>query len=123
VALIAIKNEQPVTTNCTGLCMLDKVLQLGKTKLICCLAVLADAYPPIWGVVVPGLVVVLCFEDEEGWDRLTYSVDASNQRCPLTVARLDPKWLETSLRGCYHLDRPSNTYLEAGLIKVVGIFI
>jgi hypothetical protein len=69
--------------------MLDKVLQLGKTKLICCLAVLADAYPPIWGVVVPGLVVVLCFEDEEGWDRPPYSVDTGNQRCPLTVARLD----------------------------------
>jgi hypothetical protein len=66
VALIAIKNEQLVTTNCTGLYILDKVLQLGNTKLIYYLAVLADAYPLIWGVVVPGLVVVLCFEDEEG---------------------------------------------------------
>jgi hypothetical protein len=47
VALIAIKNKQLVTTNYTGLCMLDKVLQPGKTKLICCLAVLADTYPPI----------------------------------------------------------------------------
>jgi hypothetical protein len=46
--------------------MLDKVLQLGKTKLICCLAVLANAYPLTQGVVVLGLVVVLCFEDEEG---------------------------------------------------------
>jgi hypothetical protein len=63
---MAIKNKQPVTTNYTGLCMLDKVLQPGKTKLICCPAVLANAYPPIWGVVVPGLVIVLCFKDEEG---------------------------------------------------------
>jgi hypothetical protein len=47
--------------------MLDKVLQPGKTKLIGSPAVLTDANPPIWGVVVIlGLVVVLCFEDEEG---------------------------------------------------------
>jgi hypothetical protein len=59
--------------------MLDKVLQLGKTKLISSLAVLADAYPLIWWVVVIlGLVVVLCFKDEEGWDRPPYSVDASD---------------------------------------------
>jgi hypothetical protein len=120
---MAIKNEQPVTTHCTGFCMLDKVLQPGKTKLICCPAVLADAYPPIRGVVVLGLVVVLCFKDEEGWDRPPYSVDAGNQRCLLMVARLDPKWLKTSLRGCYYLNRPSNTHLEAGLVKVVGIFV
>jgi hypothetical protein len=75
---MAIKNKQLVTTNCTGLCILNEVLQPGKTKLICCLAVLANAYPPIWGVVVLGLVVVLCFEDEEGWDRPPYSVDAGN---------------------------------------------
>jgi hypothetical protein len=47
VALIAIKNEQPVTTHYTGLYILDKVLQLGKTKFICCPAILTDAYPPI----------------------------------------------------------------------------
>jgi hypothetical protein len=79
VALIAVKNKQLVTAYCTSLYMLDKVLQLGKTKLIGGLAVLADANPPIWWVVViPGLVVVLCFEDEEGWDRPPYSVDASD---------------------------------------------
>jgi hypothetical protein len=79
VALIAVNNKQPVTAYCMSLCMLDKVLQLGKTKLVGGLAVLADANPPIWGVVVIlGLVVVLCFEDEEGWDRLPYSVDASD---------------------------------------------
>jgi hypothetical protein len=105
VALMAINNEQPVTAHCTSLCMLDKVLQLGKTKLISGPAVLADAYPPIWWVVVvPGLVVVLCFEDEEGWDRPPYGVDASDQSYPLMVTRLNAEWLQTSLRRSNHLD-------------------
>lgn len=123
VALMAIKNKQPVATYCPGLCMVDKVPQPGKTKLICCPAVVTDSYPPVFRVVIPGSVVVLCFEDKEGWDHPPYSVDAGDQRCPLTVARLDPNWLETSLRGCYHLYRPSNTYLEASLVKVVRVFV
>jgi hypothetical protein len=79
VALVAVNNEQPVTAYRTSLCMLDKVLQLGKTKLVGSPAVLANAdYPILWVVVIPGLVVVLCFEDEERWDRPPYGVNASN---------------------------------------------
>jgi hypothetical protein len=64
---MTVNNKQLVTAYCTSLCMLDKVLQLGKTKLISGLAVLADANPPIlWVVVIPGLVMVLCFKDKEG---------------------------------------------------------
>jgi len=36
---------------------------------------------------------------------------------------LDFEWLNTSLRRYYHLDRPSNTHLEASLVKVVGILV
>ena len=90
VALMAIKNQQPVTTHCPGLCMVDKVPQLVKTKLICCLAVVTNTYPPVLRIVILGSVVVLCFEDEEGLDHLSYSVNAGNQCCPLMVARLDP---------------------------------
>jgi hypothetical protein len=68
-----------VTAYCLSLSMLDKVLQPGKTKLVGSPAVRTDTNPPIWWVVViPGLVVVLCFEDEERWDRLPYSIDASD---------------------------------------------
>jgi hypothetical protein len=124
VALVAVNNKQLVTTHCTGLCMLDKVLQPGKTKLVSGPAVLADADPPIWGVVVTlGLIMVLCFEDEEGWDRPPHGVDASDQSYPLTVTRLNTKWLKASLRRSNYLSWPSNTYLEASIVEVVGIFV
>jgi hypothetical protein len=44
---MTINNKQLVTAYCMSLCMLNKVLQLGKTKLISGLAVLADANPLI----------------------------------------------------------------------------
>jgi hypothetical protein len=88
---MAVNNKQLVTAYCTSLCMLDKVLQPGKTKLVGSPAVLTDANPPIWGVVViPGPVMMLCFKDEEGWDRPPHSVDTSNQSDPLAITRLDP---------------------------------
>jgi hypothetical protein len=105
VALMAVNDQQLVTAYCTSLCMLDEVLQPGKTKLISGLAVLANANPPIlWVVVILGLVMVLCFEDEEGWDRPPHGVDTSNQSDLLTIARLNTKWLETSLRRSNHLN-------------------
>jgi hypothetical protein len=54
--------------------------------------------------VILGPVVMLCFEDEEGWDRLAYGVDASNQSYLLTVTRLNAKWLQTSLRRSNYLN-------------------
>jgi hypothetical protein len=47
VALVAVDNQQPVTAYCTSLCMLDKVLQPGKTKLVSSPAVSAVANLPI----------------------------------------------------------------------------
>jgi hypothetical protein len=44
---MAVNNKQLVTAYCMSLCMLDKVLQPGKTKLIGSLAVLTDANPLI----------------------------------------------------------------------------
>jgi len=78
VALVAIKNQQPVATHCPCLCMLDKVLQPGKTKLVRCLAVTTDAYSLVLRVVVLGLVVVLCFKDKEGRDNLALCVNSGN---------------------------------------------
>jgi hypothetical protein len=66
VALMAINNKQLVTTHCASLCMLDKVLQLCKTKLVCCLAILTNSYPLIFRVVILGLVIVLCLKDKKG---------------------------------------------------------
>ena len=83
MALVAVNNQQPIASYSSSLCVVDKVLKPGKTKLICSLAVLADPNPPVfWVVDVPGLVVMLCFEDKEGWDRPAHCVDTSDQSYP-----------------------------------------
>jgi hypothetical protein len=79
MALVAVDNQQLIATYSSSLCVVDKVLKPGKTKLIYSLAVLTNPNSLVfWVVDVPGLVVVLCFEDKEGWDRPAYRVDTSD---------------------------------------------
>jgi hypothetical protein len=121
---MAIKDEQPVATNCTLSGMLNKVQQPSYTNFIGSPAILGYSYPPVFGVVVIlALVVVLPFEDEERWDKPATSTDSSNQSNLLTITRLASNWIETDLCCSYHLDRPPYAYLEPSLVEVVGIFI
>jgi hypothetical protein len=49
--------------------VLNEVLQPSYTNFISSLAIIRYSYPLVFGVVViPALVVVLPFEDEERWD-------------------------------------------------------
>jgi hypothetical protein len=42
MALVAVNNQQLIATYSSSLCVVDKVLKLGKTKLIYSLAVLTN---------------------------------------------------------------------------------
>ena len=48
MALVAVDNQQPIASYSSSLCVLNKVLKLGKTKLICSLAVVANPNPPVF---------------------------------------------------------------------------
>ena len=79
MALVAVNNQQPIASYSSSLCVLNKVLKLGKTKLIYSLAVVTNPNPLVFQVVnVLGLIVVLYFKDKEGQDRLAYYVNTSN---------------------------------------------
>ena len=79
IALVAVNNQQLIATYSSSLYIVDKVLKLGKTKLIYSPAVLADPNPLVFQVVnVLGLIIVLYFKDKEGQDRLAYCVNISN---------------------------------------------
>jgi hypothetical protein len=76
---MAIKDKQLVTTNCTLSGMLNKMLQPIYTNFIGSLPIISDSYPLVLRVVViPALVMVLSFEDEERWDKPAGSIDSSD---------------------------------------------
>jgi hypothetical protein len=47
VALMAIKDRQPIRPNYLTLCMLDEVLQLVNSYLVSCPAIVADCDSPV----------------------------------------------------------------------------
>jgi hypothetical protein len=78
--------------------MLNEVQQPSYTNFISSLAIIRYSYPLIFRVVVvPALVVVLPFEDEERWDKPATSTDSSYQGNPLTITRLASNWVESKL--------------------------
>jgi hypothetical protein len=89
MALITVDNQHIVGTNSARLCMPVKVLQLVKTKLISSLAVFGDADNL---VLRQGFILVLVrqvlagFKDDVGWNSLSCSINALNNRYLLLVA-------------------------------------
>jgi hypothetical protein len=78
--------------------VLNEVLQPSYTNFIGSPAIIRYSYPPVLRVVViPALVVVLPFEDEERWCQPAAGTNSSDQSYPLTITRLAPDWIESNL--------------------------
>ena len=101
MALMAVEYKEAIGSNCTVLCMLIKMLKPGKSKLICCPAVLAHGDSPItWEVVIfiPSGEVILPRENDKWWDNPALRVDALDHCYPFTIAWLGD--LQTITRFC-----------------------
>jgi hypothetical protein len=100
MALMAIKDKQPMSSNHLILCMLDEVLRTLDSQLIGCPAVVADSkYSVLWDRLffIPSRQVIFAGKDGERWNFPASSVGSLNQSHPLTIARLDRLWPVSSI--------------------------
>ena len=91
MALMAVNKEQLVPSLGAPLCIGIKVLQLVQTKLVGSPSILRDSNNPVLGqirLLVLGREVVAAFEDDEGWNGPSCSIDALYDCCPLPAALL-----------------------------------
>ena len=79
MALIAIKYQQHVATYPLSLNLLNKVPQLGYTKVVCGLAIVTNPNALLeLQIRVLRRVVVLCFKDKVRRNCVAYRVNCSN---------------------------------------------
>lgn len=105
VALVAIDNQQPMRAYGAILCMLVEMLQPGNTKLICCPAIIAYCYNPVWWYIVALVLcreVVLARKDNEWRDSPSTGIDSLDYRRPFAIAWLYQLWTIAPLRACYN---------------------
>ena len=67
--------------------------------------------------------MVLCGQDDEGWDRLAEGIDSLDDRCLLVVARLGQLCLATAVRGRNHHARENDAYYKPSLVEVVDVVV
>ena len=104
--------------------MLNKVLKLGNLYFISSLAIIRYSNPLVLRVIIIlGLVIVLSFKDKERQHKLATSTNSSNQGNLLIITRLASNRIKTNLYYSNYFNRPPYAYLEACLVKVIGIFI
>jgi hypothetical protein len=115
-----------VGSSSTFLCVLVKVLQPVKTKLISSPAVLRDGNSPILGQVVVLVLVGLVlarFKDDVGRNGLSGGIDALDDCYPLLVAWLDLLCLSWLPCICNNLPAAYLAYYEACLVEVVRVVV
>ena len=100
VALMAIKDQQPVSACCTRCCMIVEVLDPIQAYLIGCPAIVGRRDTPIIRKItlsIPVGQVVLRGQYDERWYGPALSIHALDYRSPLAVARLGQLGLATAV--------------------------
>jgi hypothetical protein len=91
VALMAVEDQQAITTYSSGPSMLLKMPNLIHTFLICCLTVIGNSnYPIGWEstVLVPKREMVFPYNNNKWQHHLALGIDALGYCNPFTIARL-----------------------------------
>ena len=105
MALVAINNQQPMRAYGAIFGMYIKMLQLGNTKLVYCLAIIAYYYNPVqWYIValIPYREVVLAYKDNKQQDSPSIGINTLDYCRPFAIAWLYCFWTITPLGACYN---------------------
>ena len=60
---------------------------------------------------------------EERRHYMTIRRNATNRRCPFSIARLDGLWFANPIRACNYHPRPNYAHYKARLVKVVEVTV
>jgi hypothetical protein len=126
VALVAVKDQQPVLALCSSRRMVVEVLDPIQANGIGSPAIVGSRDTPIGQEIALGIPVgevVLRGQDNEWRDGSAKCIDALDYRCPFAVARLGQLRRATAIRGCNHHTRADNAHYKPCLVEVVDIVI
>jgi hypothetical protein len=105
---------------------LIKVFQLHQAMLITCPAFLADRYilvRSICSLVIPGVVLLSSFKNDEQWYQPTLCVCSYNSSNLLSITWLYGFRSLTPFRACNDYTGADDAHLEATLVKVVHVVV
>ena len=127
IATVAIKDQQLIAANSIILCMLIEYLyQLGQANFVSYLAIITNTNRPVIQynpVLVLGSLVYYCLKDNQRQNYVSPYINSFNYYNLFLITQLYYPRSTSPISSSNNLYSCDNTYLVAGLIKILGIFI
>lgn len=100
VALVAVKDKQPVRPSSVRFCMYVEVLNPLKAKLVGCPSIVTNTDNPVRrDILIPAGLVELSFQDYKGWKTPAGRVNTLSYCHPLSITWINSSCSANSVRA------------------------